>query len=248
MFRPPQFTAARHRKFRPRPWSILLTLFGCATFVALGFWQIQRGEQRAHLDAQLAAARNARPVDLTADAQRRPPALGVMAARTQGHYLPERQLLLGEQSHGDAVGYDVLTPLQLPDGDLLLVNRGWLPGTPDPHYRPKVNVPADTRDVVGLWRRLPAPGLRLNADNCRSAPWPRIVSFPDAADLRCLYGRPVRAGELLLDARQPDGYTRDWHFGDPFPPSRHYAYAVQWFAFGLVALFLFFRLNLKPRP
>ncbi len=146
---------------------------------------------------------------------------------------------------GDRVGYDVLTPLQLPDGGILMVNRGWVPGAPDRSRLPSVQVEADTRVVQGLWRALPTPGLRLQADNCRTQPWPRVVSYPTHADLQCLYGQAVRTGELLLAPAQNDGYVRKWKVGNGFTPLRHYSYALQWFAFAALALFLFFRLNYK---
>jgi surfeit locus 1 family protein len=47
---------------------------------------------------------------------------------------------------------------------------------------------------------------------------------------------------LLLDPDQPDGFVRDW----PRPtgglaPALHLGYALQWFAFALIALVLWLR-------
>lgn len=216
-------------------------------FIALGLWQIDRGQEKARRDAQIAAAPAAKPLDLARAAPGlSPPHLGVVAARAEGHYLAGRQLLLDSQSIGEQVGYDVLTPLQMPDGDILMVNRGWVSGHEDRSKLPDVQVGAKKREVRGLWRVLPAPGLRLKVDNCRPRPWPRVVSYPTRADLRCLYGPKVRAGELLLAPAQADGYVRKWELGGGLSPLRHYSYAVQWFGFAALALFLFFRLNSRP--
>lgn len=239
--------AAVCRRFRPRPWSIILTLLGCALFIALGFWQIDRGQEQARRDAQVAAAPKAKPLDLARAApDLSPPALGVVVARAAGHYLAGRQLLLDSQSVGDRVGYDVLTPLQMPDGGILIVNRGWVWGHDDRSKLPDVQVDAKQREVRGMWRVLPAPGLRLKVDNCSARPWPRVVSYPTLTDLRCLYGPKVLAGELLLAPSQADGYVREWKLGGGLSPLRHYSYAVQWFGFAALALFLFFRLNYRP--
>jgi surfeit locus 1 family protein len=51
---------------------------------------------------------------------------------------------------------------------------------------------------------------------------------------------------LLMDADSGPGYLRDWH-PPGLPPERHYAYAVQWWAFALLALGLLVGLNLKRR-
>ena len=175
-----------------------------------------------------------------------PVAPRVRPVRAWGSYIPGKQLLLDQQSIRDRSGYDVLTPFRLSiSGNLVLVNRGWRPG--DPHHIDvrALAVSGAPREVRGLWRSLVQPGLKLNAHNCRSQPWPRIVFYPDTRDLRCIYGRSVRAGVLLLAAEQPDGFERRWRVGDSFPPVRHYAYAAQWFAFSVLALFLFFYLNRK---
>lgn len=234
------------RRFSPRLWSIIATLLGCSAFIALGFWQIARGLERAHYDAQMRAAENAAPVVFSqiSDAEL-PPVPEVRAVRARGRYLPDKQLLLVGQSIDDRDGYDVLTPLQLDDGRLLIVNRGWIPASSDPKARTNLSVSANEREVNGLWRALPAPGLRLEAHNCRNRSWPREVSYPTPADLRCLYGESPRAGLLQLDPKLPDGYVRRWTVGDAFPPMRHYGYAAQWFGFCALALFLFLKLSFK---
>lgn len=242
----PSRPSRRRKRFRPRLWSALLTIAGCGVFIALGVWQIDRGQQKARLDAQMAAARKGQLRDLAAlPDSRLPPAPQVLAVRASGRYLADAQLLLDQQSQGDQAGYDVLTPLQLADGGLVIVDRGWRPGDPHDVDPAALAVSTDSRSVKGLWRALTAPGLRLDAHNCRPQPWPRIVFYPDTRDLACIYGQPVRAGVLLLDPAQPDGFVRRWRVGDVFPPMRHYAYAAQWFGFGALAVFLFFVLNRK---
>ena len=52
---------------------------------------------------------------------------------------------------------------------------------------------------------------------------------------------------MLLDPHDPDGYVRDWH-PPGLDPTRHWSYAVQWWAFAAVLLFLWVRLNLRKLP
>ncbi len=238
---------ALRRRFRPSLWSALLTLLGCAAFIALGIWQIDRGDGKARRDAQVAAAAQTVPMDLTDMARDLPPPpQGMVVARAEGRYLGAQQLLLYGQSDGTRLGYDVLTPLQMRDGSILIVNRGWVPERDDNSRLPAVPVGNGVRKIRGLWRTLPAPGLRLKVDNCRAGAWPRVVSYPTWADMRCLYGSSVRPGELLLAPTQTDGYVRKWARSGGLLPMRHYLYALQWFSFAALALFLFFKLNYRP--
>jgi surfeit locus 1 family protein len=237
--------------FRPPLWSVFGTAAGCALMLYLGQWQVHRGQAKSGLDLQYAAAARQAPVELNT-VSTPPPGLTAQAVSLRGEYLGERQLLLDDQVHGDTPGYDVWTPLRLAGGGLVMINRGWIPPGIDRRHLPAVPAPAGPVRLRGLWRSLPAPGLRL-ASGCvpgqAPADWPRLVLYPTAADLACFYGEALLPGEVLLDPEAPDGYVREWRLATPgFPPARHYAYAAQWFAFSLTLLVLFIKLNLKRRP
>ncbi len=237
-------------RFRPPWWAILGTVLGCALTIRLGLWQWQRGLAREALDAQYVSAAQQAPEALPVDTVV-PGGADAALATAEGEYDGARQLLLDNQVHDRIPGYQVLTPMRLASGGIALINRGWIAQNPDRHVLPRLPVPTGAVTVSGLWRSLPQPALRLKIDNCPAAdqPWPRIVGYPTAEDLRCLYGAETAAGMLLLAADAPDGYLRDWSQDDRrFPPQRHYGYAAQWFAFAATLLVIFLKLNLKRRP
>lgn len=237
-------------QFRPPWWAIVGTLLGCAVTINLGLWQWHRGLAREALDAQYASAVTQQALALSVDSAV-PAGADAVSATARGHYDASRQLLLDNQVHDRMPGYQVLTPFVLDDGGIVLVNRGWLPQNPDRRVLPALAISDATTTVNGLWRSLPQPALRLSIENCPSVgvPWPRIVGYPTADDLRCLYGASTAGGVLLLDPAEPDGYLREWTQGDRrFPPQRHYGYAAQWFAFAATLLAIFLKLNLKRRP
>ncbi len=67
------------------------------------------------------------------------------------------------------------------------------------------------------------------------------------SELSQAFGQPLEPHILLLDSHDPDGYVRDWH-PPGLEPTRHWSYAVQWWSFAAVLLFLWARLSLrKPR-
>lgn len=193
---------------------IVALLLAVLAFGSLGAWQVARGQARqAWLDAQ---------------ASQSPTAI-------RGTYLADRQLLLDGQAHDGVPGYDVWTPLRRNDGQLLIVNRGWVP-----QPAPALPAPGGEVSVNGTWRSLPQPALRLESGSCSGAVFPVVVQYPRADDLKCLLGTGVLDGELLLDPKEPGGFVRQWNVAG-FPPARHYAYAAQWFGLALVAAVMLIR-------
>jgi cytochrome oxidase assembly protein ShyY1 len=55
--------------------------------------------------------------------------------------------------------------------------------------------------------------------------------------LAAALGVPLSARILLLDPASPVGFARGWQIPG-LPPLRHFAYAVQWWAFALLTLIL----------
>lgn len=238
-------------RFRPPLWAVLGTVTGMLVTGWLGAWQLRRGHAREALDAQYAQAAHVAAIPLDNRSAVLPDAQAV-AAEAEGTYI-DQQLLLDNQVRERIPGYQVLTPLQLADGSgFVIVNRGWLPQNPDRRVLPALPLPAGPIKVTGLWRALPQPALRLSTQNCAggdAAGWPRVVEYPTPADLACLYpGRITAPGMLLLAPEAAAGFVREWTQADErFPPSRHYAYAAQWFAFGVTLFVIFLKLNFRRR-
>lgn len=234
-------------RFRPPLWSVAGTLVLTALFVTLGTWQLQRAQHKRALEAAFSGAARVPLLVLEAGTPS-PKLLDTQHAVAFGHYQAGHQLLLDNQSRDRVPGYRVWTPLALADGSLVVVDRGWVPQHPDRRKLPPLGLADGMRRVPGFWRPLPQAGYQLDANNCAGDGFPRVVSYPTAAELACLLGPRTMNGLLLLDADQPDGFARDWTLPNPVPPSRHYAYAAQWFAFAATLLFLFLKLNLRRTP
>jgi surfeit locus 1 family protein len=205
----------------------------CALFIAAGNWQWRRADE-ARATAELFGAGSAALPLTSAPPDLDDEALRFRRVELVGAYLPERQFLLDNMLHDGAAGYHALTPFAMGGGRWLLVNRGWLPTGPDRNTLPDLAVGDERRAVRGRLERLPKPGMRL-ADGAPHERAPvTVLSYPTAAELAELLGHEVFDYQLLLDAAEPDGFTRDWT-APGLAPERHLMYAGQWWLFALGA-------------
>lgn len=234
------------KRFRPPLWSIPLVLTLTAIFLSAGGWQLRKGLHKQALEAAMASAPAGPTLDLAATTPA-PKDATVTRVRAVGHYDPDHQLLLDNQTREQVPGYRVWTPFALDAGGVALVDRGWVAADPHREKLPAVDVGAGPRTVTGLWRPIPKAGLKLGKNPCDGT-FPRVVNYPDDAEIACMIGNPAADGLLLLDASTPDGFVREWQMPDPLPPSRHFGYAAQWFAFAATLLFLFVRYSFKVVP
>jgi surfeit locus 1 family protein len=219
------------RRFAPSWLMTLLTISLCLAFVRLGEWQWDRGVNRqAEWDA---FARGAdAPVPL--GAQSLHSLARFKRISVAGGWDADHQFLLDNRSHGGLPGYEVLTPLQLADGRVLLVDRGWVAFTGSRAHLPQITIMgARNVSVAGRLDNLPAGGLALgHAAPAADALWPKVTSFPTLAELSTALNHKVEPWMLLLDSASPDGYVRDWQ-PPGLSPLRHWSYAIQWWGFAV---------------
>jgi surfeit locus 1 family protein len=231
-------TGLASRRFAPRLGYSLLALAGLALFLSLGRWQLDRaGEKRALLDAFDRGGEHAQelPAGLS-------PVERYQRLRARGRFDSSRQFLLDNMTYDGQAGFRVLTPLVLEDGRVLVVDRGFVPGSGDRSRLPDVAVQDLPREVIGRADTLPRPGIELTAPPATG--WPRIVSFPRIEEISNALGQPVFPQVLLLDPGQPDGYVREWA-PPTMGPDRHVGYAVQWFGFAAVTCILWVLLSFR---
>jgi len=224
----------------------LATLIACGAFIGLGRWQWHRGEYRTAQWAAYEAGGESR--DATAGELASLPRY--TRVRLTGRFDGEHQFLLDNISEGGRAGYDVVTPLMLDGGGAVLVNRGWVAGSGHREQLPQTAIApaASSRAVIGRVGALPVAGLAAgHVAPPASGAWPRVASFATEADLAAALPYAVSPGVVLLDAGDPDGYVRDWR-PPGLEPARHYAYAVQWWAFAALAVILFVVLNRRRKP
>lgn len=232
-------------EFRPGLWPSLAT--GCLLLLllSLGFWQLDRAEQKRALLAAYGDRPADAPVQITSDFV--PDAdWRYRRAAVVGRYLAEHQFLLDNRVYRGRVGYHVLTPVRLADsGYAVLVNRGWVPQGPTRADLPALPVPeAEELRIEGLIDIPSDQVFVLGEGEDRDPGWPKVlqqIRFELHSEQLGIRLVPL---VLLLDGDQPGGFVRDWH-PVVIGPERHVGYAVQWFALAAVLAILYFWVNLQ---
>jgi surfeit locus 1 family protein len=231
------------RIFAPRAFTTLLTIVLIALLISLGRWQLRRAdEKRALFDSFAAGTDATQPVALETLPLRR-----YQHIEASGRYDQGRQVLIDNMVNAERAGYFVITPFELTGGGWVLVNRGWVPLGSSRAERPLIPVAGDTRFIRGRADNMPSPGIQMGTKAALGPPYPVVAAFPSRGEIAQLLGETSWTGAtdlVLLDPGERDGYVRNWS-APGFPPIRHIAYAVQWFALALTLAVIYVVTNLR---
>ena len=138
--------------FCPRPITSLLTLLFFILFVSLGFWQIDRAEQKRSQHSFFEKRQIKEAVNLDVNAT--------------GNFLEQHQILLDNQVHAGQAGYYVYTPFRLEDSeDIILVNRGWVSTNNDRNLSPRLIMTKGMISINGVIKEEPRTGLLLTKEH-----------------------------------------------------------------------------------
>jgi len=238
------------RRFKPTLAGTVATFALLPLLLSLGFWQLRRAEEKRTVIAQFAVGA-ATTKNLSASNVNDLPLLQQVIV--QGHYASAQQVLLDNMpASKDAAGfghpgYRVLTPLISDTGQLVLVDRGWVPLGQTREDLPDIKVEDQTRTIRGRLADLPRPGIRLQGAPDKPS-WPRVLNFPTLPELQAIYGKTLLPRIVLLGENEPDGYRRDWsarYSVAEFGPEKHIGYAVQWFGMALALLVIYVVLGFR---
>jgi surfeit locus 1 family protein len=196
-----------------------MTLLMLSVLLSLGTWQLRRLHWKEGILARIAAAEAAKPAPLPAS-----PGPFEKVSVT-GRFLPGLVAFYGvevrDTRSGPVMGRQLIAPLAA-DGRVILVDRGWVPGTD------AVPPPAGPVTITGFARPPEHPRLLGAADNPSTREFFTLNPAAIAASLGLSHVAPFTlvalgaAGEPPIPAQ---------HL--PQPPNNHLSYALTWY--GLAA-------------
>jgi surfeit locus 1 family protein len=207
------------------------TLVGLAILVGLGVWQLHRLEWKEGLIAQIEARSKGEPISLE-EAMALAKEGGdpsYTRVRVEGRFEHDKELHLYAPSLDGEPGWHVITPLDTVDGDLVLVDRGFVPDKlKDPASRAEGQVEGIV-EVTGLVRLPESQGVFI-PDNepdanrwfWRDLPGMMYALYPTAT---------MPDGPFYLEAEKsdvPGGYPQGGQTRLEIP-NNHLQYAITWF-------------------
>jgi surfeit locus 1 family protein len=230
------------RVFRPRLWSVIVTLTCAAGFSALGNWQLDRARQKRERVASYAVRQQAPAIQDERALRAEGEDLLWRRVRLHGWFEAERQVLLDNQVLGGRAGYHVLTPFRVAPAVAVLVDRGWL-AAPSREAIPATEPPSGDVVLAGSIAPPPASGIRLGGADAieRLGRGFVRVQYLDVERLRDVVG--IELSPWLVYSDAATGGLQPVRPGPVDRGERHTAYAVQWFSFAVIAGALFLILN-----
>lgn len=237
-------------RFEPE-WRITaFTVVLIPLMVGLGFWQLQRADEKAAMAASFEERQQQRPAPLSALWGKPDDSLAYVPVTLSGSFLPQEYFLLDNQVRHGRVGYEVLAILQLADqAGSVLVNRGWIAGEADRELLPAVPDVAGPVEITG--HVYVAPGAPyLLAEQQLAPTWPKRIQAVEmdiiAPAVTGLLGGKMFPFPVRINAGQRGALAVDWQVVN-ISPQKHQGYAVQWFAMAaaLLVLYLLHSSNLR---
>lgn len=208
--------------------------------VRLGFWQLERQQQRDARNAALEVALQLPALQLQGDSLAavfaRPDRYLYRRVRLQGQYQPQEEVVLRGRSLNGAPGVHLVTPLRLSaDAGIVLVNRGWVASSDASTVDPRPFVEPGHRTVEGILQPFSPGGdvrealIEVDGETVRTVQRLNHEVLSAAGGARLL---PLLVHELPGSAPEPP--VR--HGIPALDRGPHLGYAFQWFSFAAIAI------------
>jgi surfeit locus 1 family protein len=208
--------------------------------VSLGFWQIDRADEKRDIERQIFEAQSSKsklisdPLELIKKEH-----YNVLVS---GHYAADLQFIYDNQIVNSNAGYYVMTPFIMNDRQSILINRGFIPWNGRRDRIADIAIDDQQRTVeVSLIKPVQRPELSKEKTTKK---FPMLIQSLNIGQLSSLSKLDLMPIIGRLKKTQRDGFFRQWK---PFYGSvdKHLGYALQWFLMALALFIISLRLLLK---
>ena len=211
--------------------------------ISLGFWQLDRADEKRAIEDQIASANSGdvefvTSVEFLKDKE-------YYHVRLQGSYVGDKQFIYDNQIVDQISGYYVLTPLVLKgDSKAVLINRGFIPWNGRRDKLADIDIGEELTEVKVQISK-PVKRMELEASEL-TGDFPVLIQALDLDEISTIASLDFASVIGLLSPESDNGFVRQW---EPYTGSieRHIGYAIQWFLMALVLAFIGIRLALKQR-
>lgn len=222
----------KKRFHKPNRTSIVITVLAMAVLLGLGTWQVQRLAWKQDVLAKIDERSTGEAVPLPEDIDN-PELFDFQRVSVSGIYFHEMSIHVAPRTLDGRAGVHVVTPLQMPSGAVVLVNRGfalndWEPG--------RLDNPKGLTTFSGI-ARAPEEKSIMTPDNHPEKDewyWIDVDAIAEHYGLNNMLPVIVYASELANPGVYPVGGQAQIDI-----PNNHLQYAIFWYGMALVMGFVF---------
>lgn len=222
------------------PWPLLGALALVALTTSLGFWQLNRAQEKVEIGERLQQLRAAPPLSIAAG-EINPADYDLRRIVAEGVFDSVNAIYLDNKVRQGRAGYEVISLLKLKgERKPVLVNRGWIAQGATREVLPSVPTPEGEVTIQGVAMVPSGKVLELSDRTIEGRVWQNL----NIARYREMYGVDVQPFVILQESDAADGLARDWKPPDT-GADKHRAYAVQWFALAVLTIIFYFAVGRK---
>ena len=220
---------------KSRQAATIFYIFFSIVFVLLGFWQINRGNEKTEIIETFELQQAGQAIEFSSNSQQ------WERVYISGKLDEERIIYLDNVIHKGMLGFKVLAPVFIDENKIMLVDFGWIRQPQSRAQASFVSISENKNISVSGVLESPEMGLILSKDIFTNT-WPKISQSKSIIALESLFEEEVIKFILLSDYRPETKFVYLKPVVANMPPVKHYGYAGQWFAMfiALSIMYLYF--------
>jgi len=225
----------------------MVTLTAFLILCKLGFWQLQRAEEKAAWLKQFSSQSKVEIQTLNhAMSNKKFAELNGRDMELKGQVLTQFLWFVDNKIHQGQVGYKVLVPVYVPQiHSVIMTDIGWVKAPKSRMALPNIELP-QSLILNGVIKSEQLQQFVLEQDVV-SNKWPQRIQSSEGAFLTD-YGSPVLPLIFYANSFSVNEMPQTYK-AVVMPPEKHVAYAVQWFLLALASVLVFLFASYKrPEP
>ena len=193
-------------------------------FCSLGTWQLYRLQWKQDLINQISEGLKSTPIRYSQNI-----ITNYQRVFLEGKYDFKNQIYLYSLNEKGQPGFDVITPFETKNKEIILVNRGWIKR----EFKKNLKINSSSSMITGLLREKP----RKNIFTPKNDPKKNIWFSINLNEIQKITGKKfnnyiVYLEDETIDIPKPKKITIDL-------PNNHLKYAITWYSISISILFYF---------
>ena len=233
-----------NRIFKPGIIPTIITLLILPVLLNLGFWQLDRAEEKRDLIELFKKQNDSGPLVITGSPQL-DEKVNYRNSQVEGQYISTKLIFIDNKIHQGQSGVYVLTPFKLKESEYsILVNRGWVPMVADRSKLPQIKTSTESLTLLGKVKIFTEKPFTIGEQFQSNQGWPALMQWINVAEIESKSGLKLLPYMFLLDEKEQSGFVRNWK-PVVMLPEKSTSYAVQWFSLALALLIIYIVVNIK---